>query len=385
MLRWLRSGNPNGRVIIPKKIIEMKIENLDKNFAKGTVDKEGLVAYSPTEKPFGLYGIFFDKERDCFARMPHSESKSVSYAVDVLSSTTAGGRIRFSTDSQRIGVAAKWKYLVNKMGTMPISGYIGFVLLEECENGTRRYIKTFFPNVDEEKEGFFDVVDVCGNFIDNEKKVRDFIMYCPLYNDYITEIQVLLDEGATIGEGKKYKDVLPIVYYGSSITQGGCVSRADNAYEGFIESWTNVDFVNLGFSGNARGEERMAEYIANLRCSVFVFDYDYNAPTVGHLQNTHYPFYKIFREKQPKTPILLMSRHCFDKKIKGVAERFEVIKETYLRARAEGDENVYLLDGSAFFDKEIGCHGLVDFAHPNDVGHFAMAKSVYNLLKNLLP
>lgn len=73
---------------------------------------------------------------------------------------------------------------------------------------------------------------------------HDFILYCPLYNDCVTEIDVITEKGAYIGKGKEYENKLPVVYYGSSITQGGCVSRPDNAYQAHIERWTNVYFID---------------------------------------------------------------------------------------------------------------------------------------------
>ncbi len=360
----------------------MNIEQLDVNFSKKEGGLDGMKAYSPLQSPFGLYGIFFDKERNCYARMPHSVSKTVSQAVDILSTTTAGGRIRFSTDSQKIGVAIRWEYRI-KMGNMNAIAASGFALLEETEEGVR-FIRCFRPSVTGDESGFFEVLDIDRDYHYEEKKIRNFILYCPLYNDAVRDIQVLLEEKAIVSEGRKYKEVLPIVYYGSSITQGGCVSRPDNAYQVFIERWTNTDFINLGFSGNAKGEKEMAEYIADLPCSVFVFDYDHNAPTVEHLQDTHYPFYKIFREKNPTTPIIFMSKPCFNRSLKGTDERFEVIKTAYSRAQKEGDENVYLIDGRSMFDEGIRANCVADSSHPNDLGHFAMANALYSIIKKLV-
>lgn len=117
----------------------------------------------------------------------------------------------------------------------------------------------------------------------NDGKLRNYILYFPNYND-VKELKIGVDDGARVGHGKKYKDLLPILYYGSSITQGGCASRADNSYQALISKWTNIDFLNFGFSGSALGEETMAEYISALNCSVFVMDYDFNAPNPDFLK-----------------------------------------------------------------------------------------------------
>ena len=103
----------------------------------------------------------------------------------------------------------------------------------------------------------------------------------------------------------KYRDMKPVLYYGSSITQGGCCSRPGNTYQAVVSRRLNIDFVNLGFSGNARGERAMAEYVAAQPMSAFAFDYDHNAPSVEHLKNTHYDFYCIKRTT-PLTQIVLL-------------------------------------------------------------------------------
>lgn len=102
----------------------------------------------------------------------------------------------------------------------------------------------------------------------NDGKLRNYILYFPNYND-VKELKIGVDDGARVGHGKKYKDLLPILYYGSSITQGGCASRADNSYQALISKWTNIDFLNFGFSGSALGEETMAEYISALKRSCY--------------------------------------------------------------------------------------------------------------------
>ncbi len=373
----------NGKLLISGA--NMKIEDLDKNFKKeDTPLDDGLELHNVLDGKVSLYGIFYDKERHSFARMPHSESKKYGFALDVLSSTTAGGRIRFSTDSFIVGVRVKWRYMV-KMNNMPISGHSGFILLEETPSG-RKHSASFYPAVNDEnaKDGFTQAWDVFSDHKAREKKVRDFILYCPLYNDYVTEIDVITEKGAYIGKGKEYENKLPVVYYGSSITQGGCVSRPDNAYQAHIERWTNVDYINLGFSGNAKGEEGMAKYISQIPQSVFVCDYDHNAPSVKHLKQTHYNFYKTFREVQSNTPIIFLSRPDFYQEMKGHNERYRIVKKTFNLAKKQGDENVYFIDGRKLFGSVDREQCTADKCHPNDLGHYLMAKKIYSIIKNLL-
>ena len=91
-------------------------------------------------------------------------------------------------------------------------------------------------------------------------------------------MQIGLKEGAAVQGGRAYRKGGPVLYYGSSITQGGCASRPDNCYPAYISQWTNTDYINLGFSGNGKAEPAMVEYLASLPCRAFVCDYDHNAP-----------------------------------------------------------------------------------------------------------
>ena len=50
----------------------------------------------------------------------------------------------------------------------------------------------------------------------------------------------------------------------------------------------DFDFINYGLSGNAKAEKEVAEYLSKIDASVFILDYDHNAPDVDYLRKTHY-------------------------------------------------------------------------------------------------
>ena len=210
--------------------------------------------------------------------------------------------------------------------------------------------------------------------------MRDYILYFPLYNP-VRSLSIGLEKGARVDHGKKYKDIKPILYYGSSITQGACASRPDNCYQAMIEKWNNVDFINLGFAGNAKGEDAMADHLASIDCSLFVCDYDYNAPTVEHLKKTHYRLYERYRKARPTTPILFLTKPDLwgeDEK-----ERERVVRKTYKKALAAGDKNVYFMAGKYFYPNDIRESCAVDGCHPADLGFYFMAKKIYKKMQEI--
>lgn len=95
-------------------------------------------------------------------------------------------------------------------------------------------------------------------------------------------------------------------------------------------------------------EIAMAEYLAGLNASVFVMDYDHNAPDAAYLKETHERLYRIYRSKNPAVPIIMVSRPDFASDPHSAGRR-EVIRHTYESARKRGDENVYFVDGSSCF------------------------------------
>ena len=351
------------------------ITKIDKNFAVGAdFSEEGMRFYRIPSPAFDLYGVRYEEESGRFVRMPSDVAREISEGVAYLNTHTAGGRLRFSTDSEYLELMVE--YNLEKMRHMPMSGAAGFSLIRE-EDGKTSYAAGFFPFPDSEK-GFRSKMR-----IGNGKKMQHFTLYFPLYNNLLS-LSVGVDEGATVEKGLPYKEGAPILYYGSSITQGGCACRPDNAYQAYISKWTNTDFINLGFSGNAKAEDRMAEYFENIKCSIFVYDYDHNAPNVEHLEKTHERFFLHFRKHHPNVPVVMVSKPDFDLYPDASAQRRAVVKRTYRNAKKNGDENVYFVDGQKLFGREDRENCFVDGCHPNDLGFYRMAKEIYKTVKKLV-
>ncbi len=345
----------------------MDISKIDKNFKVETkIEREGLTFYDIDQAPFKIYGVF--REGEHYVRMPTDAAKSVSERVVSLYRHSAGGRVRFVTNSPYVAISIKLDR-VYKMSHFAFTGSVGC----DMYSGTR-YIGTIVPptNVANEYEGVIDVPF-------NESK--EYTVNLPLYSE-TDKVYIGIKQGSTLKAAPDYEIKKPIVYYGSSITQGGCASRPGNAYQSIISREIDADFINLGFSGSARAEDEMAEYIASLDMSVFVYDYDHNAPDLEHYKNTHERMFKIIREKNPDLPILMMTRpeYYLDEDEQA---RLQVMLNTYNNAIAAGDQNVYYIKGPDLIEA-VRESALVDGGHPNDSGFVSMAQVVGNKLKEIL-
>ena len=354
----------------------MDITQIDKNFKTEIGLKlTDVKFYSPQKAPFRLSGVAFDGDR--YTRMPSAEASKVSEAVALLCSNTAGGRVRFRTDSSYVAVLAEIDRAC-RVPHMAATGSIGFDL-SVCEDGRQKHSATFVPGENERYEGINDLGD---------NRMRDLTLHFPLYSD-VKSIYIGLQENARVLPPEDFSVKLPVVYYGSSITQGGCASRPSSSYQDMLSGRLNIDYINLGFSGAAKGETAMAEYIAKLDMSAFVMDYDHNAESPEKLEKTHEPFYKLIRNARPDLPILIMSRPGSLKQPDSPAQRednlkrLEIVRKTYRNAVAAGDKNVWFINGMTLFD-EIDGNGTVDRCHPTDLGFWSMANKIEPVLRDML-
>ena len=85
----------------------MDILKIDKNFVQEKVTTEGGVKlYALPSAPFEPYGVFYDEKEEQYLRLPRAVADSINDGVRVLNHNTAGGRVRFITDSPYIAPCA---------------------------------------------------------------------------------------------------------------------------------------------------------------------------------------------------------------------------------------------------------------------------------------
>jgi len=352
----------------------MKIENIDENFrSKQVTDLSGDL-YDLPHSTFNIYGGWYEKGIG-FIKVPLSIAEKASPTVLWGSRCTAGVRALFSTNANVIKLRANifQKCLMNHM---PLTASAGFTL-SEIVNGKEKFVCNFVPSLQTEEEFMVAQADLKGN------KVRDYVLYFPLYSG-VKDLSLEFNKGATVQKYNKYKPHKPILYYGSSITQGGCASRTNNCYQAYVSEWTNLDYLLLGYSGGAHAEDAICEYIAGVDCSIFVCDYDHNATSIEHLKNTHLKLYKMFRsnQKNKNTPIVFMTKPDGHRD-PNAEKRAKIIRTTYEYAKSIGDNNVYFIDGRTFYPKQVREHCAVDGCHPTDLGFYFMAKKLYKTIKDI--
>lgn len=351
------------------------ISKIDKNFAVKPVELgEDTVFFNVLEEPFKVYGLMFpENENDVFHRMPYDVAKATNEGVDTLNHHSAGGRVKFRTNSPFVIIRSK-EPAIYRAAHFTLCGSAGFDMYKDAD-GEAVYIGSFMPPVDM-RDGYESKKET------GITEETDITIHFPLYSR-VKSLEIGIKAGCTLKPAKDYKYDVPVVYYGSSITQGGCASRPGMAYENIISRELDCDHINLGFSGSAKGEEAIAEYIAGLEMSVFVYDYDHNAPSAEHLQNTHHKMYKIIRGKNPELPIIMVSAPNGRPNADWLKRR-DIIKTSYEQALTEGDKSVRFIDGSEMMKFPGGNEATVDNCHPTDLGFRRMADVIGAEVKEAL-
>lgn len=351
----------------------MKIDEIDRNLKIETkLSEKDIVWFDAKEDIFVKYGAI-NADED-YLRLPREIAQSVSEGVAALCDNAAGIRIRLCTDSPYIAIRAVFPSL-NRFPHMPISGTGGFDLYKEA-GGQQSFVGAYIPPLDTEN-GFDGIV-----YTQNTTgKSVNYILNFPTYNP-VTKLYIGIKEGSKTEAPDNYINKKPVVFYGSSITQGGCASRPGNIYQNFLSRALNMDYLCLGFSGNAKGEKEIADYMAGLQMCAFVSDYDHNAPDSEHLRNSHFALYEAIRNKNPELPYIMITHPS--KGINEPVNRRKIIMESYIKALDSGDKNVYFIDGDSLFAGDEFDSCTVDGCHPNDLGFYRMAQGILPIIKEIL-
>jgi lysophospholipase L1-like esterase len=329
---------------------------------------------------FEVNGLPWYKENHFeLIRLPVARKEIFRQPVWDLAQDPSGGRIRFSTDSPAIGIRLEYPERPG-MRNMHWFGQAGVDLYADgVYRGTAIPGNDAAPGKTAEHIFF--------SYADQVPTERDITIYLPLYLP-VKVLAVGLDKDAHIRPAKAFARSKPVVFYGTSITQGGCASRPGMSYQAILGRMLNLDFVNLGFSGNGMGEPELARAVASIDAASYVVDFAQNNPSVESLREAYGPFLQTLRAGHPGTPILTITpiyaaheaRPAGDPRLEGMRE---VIRKAAADRIAAGDLHLEIVEGADLLGPNHG-DGLVDGTHPNDLGFQWMAEGLANRLRKLL-
>lgn len=343
-------------------------------------ESDELVWHSPKNSPFHIAGFPWLEQEGMYRRLPLTPEYPLPQAVDHLANNTAGGQIRFQTNSSRLSLKVRLTGVAD-MNHMPATGQCGF----DCYIGSRgeqKYTNTTkFDHAQQEYEFAL--------FAKNEAGYQHITLNFPLYMG-VEEVLVGLDPDAEILAPPPYRIDKRIVIYGTSITQGGCASRPGMAYTNALSRKIDAEFINLGFSGSGKGEAEVAHAISEVpNPKLLVLDYEANSVSPELFRSTLPEFIRIYRGKHPKVPIIVLSqirfaRESFNRELLELRlARKRIQKDTVNAFREQGDKRIYFHEGENLLGDDFD-ECTVDGVHPTDLGFSRMAERLAPVLEQYL-
>ena len=356
---------------------ESDIGKIDENMAMDQADENGIVWFDVKAPPFRLEGFAWIAENQLFRRLPKQPSHPIRDHVDNLANHTSGGQVHFRSNSKKILIRAE---LSNKshMYHMPSTGQSGFDLYVGPPS-KRLYQKTSRFN--------FNQTRFTNELFNGSQELRNFVINFPLYNG-VKSLEIGVEATSQALPALDRKNKGKIVVYGTSITQGGCAARPGLSYTNILSRRLDYEFINLGFSGNGRGEPELAHLISEINdMQLIILDYEANANE--GIRKTLGPFVDILRKKYPTTPILIISKIPYAEKIRTnqTMETLSPLAKFQLNfvenQRLAGDQKIYFLNGYGLLG-EYAHEATVDGTHPNSYGFMMMAENIQPHIEKIL-
>jgi len=320
-----------------------------------------------------------------YDRLPASYKDKVREPVWELSKASAGITVRFHSNSTSINL--KWTVLNDfDMPHMAATGIKGIDLYTKYNNKWR-YVTTAGAIVGlktyQNKSIPKDSISEFELIKNMTPEFREYKLFLPLY-DGVTKLEVGIDPTASI-EKASPNPAKPIVFYGTSITQGGCASRPGMAHTNIISRELDVECINYGFSGNGRMETPIVELISEIDARFYVIECLQNMDSDQVKQRVR-PLVDIIRKKHPFTPIVLVENMMYkmaflDQTIESeLIQENTVLKNEFDKILKSGDQNVFYIKDIQ--DNLMDNEGTVDGVHLTDLGFLRYADYLLKNFKN---
>lgn len=324
-----------------------------------------------------LEGRAFKDTEHYYDRLPANVTTNVNGGVRSMKHHTSGMLFRFVTDSRTLNF--HWRPYSGglSMDHMPATGVSG-IDVYRWDAAKRRWLYVKTGRIWDAQKG--------GSLSLGWTPNTPCLVNLPLYNG-VRSFELGIDPKATVRDFPHMSGVTkPVVFYGTSITHGGCCSRPGLAFVNRVGRDLDVPVVGLGFSGSGVMEFEMSEHLARIDASCYVLDCLWNMSLAekespGRAVETNYePFIRNLRAKRPGVPIV-MAEQC-DVFMRPAGGKDLFIRKLYEKLIAEGWKNLVYLPKDEMYSGDL--EGTVDGTHPNDLGMETMSKAYGKAVRQAL-
>jgi lysophospholipase L1-like esterase len=318
-----------------------------------------------------------------FTRLPPEAEKEVRPAVWGLSGNTSGIAIRFRTNSSTIKV--RWHLTNNrvKSNMTPIASK-GLDLYAFTGNRWQ-FVGVALPGGDATNQATIIAA--------MEKQPREYLLNLPLY-DGVKMLEIGTDHDAiiTLPEVNIIDRKHPILFYGTSITQGASASRPGLTYPALLQRRLNKAVINLGFSGNGRFEKEVLQFATPARPAIIILDCTPNSAPDTILKNLpeSLAYIKSINDSVPVVLVESIVRdYAYFRKddsskfgtLSYIQEQNNALRKVYMDHKDQY-KNLYYI-----FSKELigeDHEATVDGTHFNDLGNFRMYENLLPIIERIM-
>lgn len=315
-----------------------------------------------------------------YDRLPARAQAVVREPVWDLSRHSAGLCARFVTEAPAI--QARWTLIAQSLAMphMPATGVSGLDLYARTAAGQWRWLAVGVPQT----------------FPTNQVQLvtglppgrREYLLYLPLYNG-VSAVEIGLPPDCPLEKAPPRPSGRrrPLVFYGTSITQGGCASRPGMVHTALLGRWLDCPVINLGFSGNGRMEPEVGELMAELDAAALVIDCLPNMAPREVAERT-VPLVQSLRRAQPAAPIVLVEDRSYsnafflDSARQRNLDSRAALRVAHGQLIAQGVGDLHYLEGEELLGEDG--EGTVDSSHPTDLGFMRQAQAFLPLLQRLI-
>src|SRR5690606_14291067 len=335
--------------------------------------QEQEVRYYPATY-FGVQGQAPEVSGEPYSRIDSLNSTKVSEPLQILSRNTAGLYIEFQTNSSFIDVKWELQTYTVLFNMTPLA--VNVLDLYGWKNSKWQYVNSGKAKAAQNKVRIIKNMDA---------SMTRFRLYFPLYS-IVKELSIGVDSKAVIHPVEpvtKHR----VVIYGSSITQGASASRPAMAYPSILGRSLNLEIINLGFSGTGKMELEMAAIIKSIQADTFILDCVPN-PSPKQITERTVPFVTLLRETHPNVPIIMVESvfretGYWDQRLGNrVKAQNKAFRDSYQQLIRQGYSQLHYITSEQLIGNDH--EATTDGVHFSDLGHFRMAHTIEEKLKELL-
>lgn len=334
---------------------------------------DSLVFYDARQ--FAVIGKFHNEKN--YLRLPSRYKGVVRDQVWIESLCSAGISIRFRTNASIISV--KWTLPVNEKSWNHSSSGVDGVDLYAYTGSGWQYVNTGLAK------------DTANNFTlikQGEAVYREYLLNLPLYNTVLS-LAVGVNADATIGmpEKKLLIEKKPVVYYGSSIAQGGSASRPGLAYTNILSRKLDRSFVNMGFNGEGTFDASVGQAMSEVNAALYIIDCTPNSKK-EIIYERAVQLVKLLKEKKPTIPVLLVEGYYYDNTFfekngtANVDAKRAELKKAYDTLKKAGIKELYYKKGDGMTGSDH--EATIDGVHLDDIGMQRFSEQILPIIRSVL-